>query len=565
MSTFKTYISESQLLLEENYGITHLEELPLETFIRMLKKLHELHVVQKLDGANLLLGRDRDGKFYTSREQKGGKRFYAEKDFPKRSAYDGFKSATLALFKVEDKLKALVKSGSAISVEVLFGPQPNTVIYGKDNQSYVAFLETMIGDDPTIKPDLTLPKKLAKALHGVKVQVNTTVSDTTDGETFVKMPKVTTWGFSCSDEVDAEELAKVDVKPELAALEKFLDKDNQVAEELGLDLTNYEVLKHKSPKLADERKRLEDEICQEYKMPVKDKLMAVSKAQKPSLRGMDPDSQNAYKGIEGIIFSDPESGEKFKVVDKDEFLAINKFNYQVRNRIVGKTLTAKDDASVEARGGIIGIAKIRCARLFGIPNAELPSQAKRNLEAYRGDTPSETVGNIAGAVKKLSFESIKRKMGAITTSALHDLEDELEDFKKGADSLEYELKNGKKIKYTAEIKRRTLLTFAEGRKTLMHLLKQLRGAERMEDLIVIFFKAAIKDLHAEPAPEKPSLEDEQKELFKGRVTLPASKTPTPKTDEDDKELKDSPKDDLAKAEKKAAKKPKKDEKPEVET
>lgn len=523
MPTFKTFFAHKPLVESTAYGIDHLEDLPVEQFIRLVKKLKELRVVQKLDGANLLMGVDRDGRLYTSREQKGGQRFYSMDDLPNRPAYDGFRSATGALLKAEKFLKRHVQPGQALSCEVLFGPQPNTVIYGKDNLSYIAFLEPVIGDDPTLDLDYSLPRVLAKKLDGKTVSVDTEVADTSDGEVFVKMPKVTQWGFSCSDRVPQEEIDAVNVESELDELQKFLDKTNDAAEDQGLDLNNFEVLKAAQPKLADERKRLEDDVRTRFMKPIKDKLLKVSMKQKPSLRGQNPDEAGGYDGIEGIIFQDNETGERFKVVDRDVFTAINKFNYSVRNRIVGRILTSKDDAPVESRGGIVGIAKTRCIRLFGIPSVELPSQEKRALQPFKGEDPGETVRNIAKSVKRLSFESIKKKMGAILTGACNDLEDDLEDFKKHVDEMHLQLKNGKEIRYTPEIKRRTLMTFAEAKRTLHALLKSVRKAGRIEDLIVHFFKGSIKELHAEP-------EEAQAELPKNRASLekPAPKKEPPK-------------------------------------
>jgi hypothetical protein len=516
------------------YGIVHVEDLPIEQFIRLLKKVPELRAVQKLDGANLLFGIDRDGKLYTSREQKGGERFYAMDDLPKRSAYDGFKSATGALLKAEKFLQKHVKPGQALSLEVLFGPQPNTVIYGKDSLSYIAFLEPVIGDDPTIELDYSLPRLLAKKLHDKTVTVDTEVTDTSDGETFVKMPQVTKWGFACSDVVPQEELDSVDFKAELDELQKYLDKSNEAAEECGLDLNNFEVMKGGQPKLAEERKRLEEVVREKYQLPIKAKLLQVADKQKPSLRGQDPSEAGGYAGIEGIIFQDNETGERFKVVDRTEFTAVNKFNYQVRNRIVGRITTTKDDAPVETRGGLVGIAKIRCVRLFGIPGVDLPNQAKKGLQPYRGEDKGETVRNIAVAVKRLSFESIKKKMGAILTAALADLEDELNEFKEDVDELKLQLENGKAIKYTPEIRRRTLLTFAEAKRTIGDQLKHVRRAEQVEDLIVLFFKGAIKEMHQEPEPEP------QAELPKNKDELEAKpkSEPEPKQQEEKPEADD---------------------------
>lgn len=94
----------TKFLTEGNndYGITHLEDLDVETFIRSVERIHKLEAVQKLDGANLRGGLDEKGRLYSSREQKGGKRFYDQKDFPKNSAYDGFRAAHEVLKKIEN-------------------------------------------------------------------------------------------------------------------------------------------------------------------------------------------------------------------------------------------------------------------------------------------------------------------------------------------------------------------------------------------------------------------------------------------------------------------------------
>lgn len=485
---------KSGILLESSYGITHVEDLPIETFMRLLKKLHTLHCVQKLDGSNLLLGVDIDGRMYTSREQKGGKRFYEVEDFPKTSAFDWCKTAHAALMKVKDKILELVKPGNCLNCEVLYGSQPNTVIYGKDNLSYVAFLEATEGDDPTMKLDRDLPKKLHKALKKQRVSVETTVGDTTDGTSIVRAPKLSDWGFTSSDVVD-EDLKNVDIAKNIDELEKFLDKSCGSLEAKGVEMTNYDVLKAKDGKYAEIRKSLEEEVMEKFKLPIKNILLDLVEKQQPSLRSATAKSEGGYNGIEGLIFTDFESGEQFKVVNREEFTAANKFNYEVRNKIVGQVLTADEGKNIEAQGGLVGQAKSRCLRLFNIPGLELPSQAAKALQTFMGGDAQETLQNIEDSVSKLSFESIKRKMGAILTHVQVDLDDELDKFK-SKDSKELKLGNGQSIKYTPEVKRRTLLTFAESKAALLLLLKEIRKARDFGELLNVFFKETIKELHA---------------------------------------------------------------------
>ena len=491
MRSFKSYLQ----LNESGYGITHIEELPVETFIRLLNGLEQLRAVQKLDGANLLMGIDRDGKLYTSREQKGGKRFYKLTDYPTHSAYDGFKTAHSVLEKVAGDIKKVVPAGTAVNCEILFGAQPNTVIYGKGNLSYIAFLEAIPGDDPSKSLDDEIPAKLYSKLKDKRISVQTKISDTTDGSNLVRAPKTTDWAFSKSDKVQPEKLKQADVMTDVKALQRFLEKSNKVAHDAGFDLTNFEVLKHRSTKLKDERARLEELIMSEYKMPIKRKLLKIVNTLSPSLRAQDPDAQGGYDGVEGIILTDPTTREQFKVVDKEEFTAVNKFNYEVRNRLSGRISTANDDSDIEARGGVIGDAKIRCVRMLGIPGTEVPSQAKKVLEKFKGSSKKDTLTAIADSLGSLKFEAIKRKMSAIMTSTLVDLDEELEDFKKNVDTMTLKLSDGKTVKYTPEIKRRTLMTFAEAHKTANTLLTSIRNAKDIESLLKVFFSQTIDELH----------------------------------------------------------------------
>ena len=89
---------------------------------------------------------------------------------------------------------------------------------------------------------------------------------------------------------------------------------------------------------------------------------------------------------------------------------------------------------------------------------------------------------------------MRRKIQAIYISALDDCEEALDAFKIGADDYKLQLKNGTTIKYTKEIKRRTLMVFAEARRKLIEMLNDVRRANDMYDLINLFFKDQLDDL-----------------------------------------------------------------------
>lgn len=484
-----------------DYGIAHLEDLDVESFIRAVEQLHKMHAVQKLDGANLRGGLDEKGRVYTSREQKGGKRFYSQKDFPKNSAYDGFRAAHEVLVKMTGVLESILAPGEAFNMEVIYGDQPNTVFYGKDGFNYLAILEMLPGDDPTHTPDQSKVDAIVEQMKGKVISVRSEMSETTDGENIIRTPTVSDWKITKSDIVDKNQVKEYNFESEIKALKKMLDSENAAAEKLGKNMTNFEVLKDKSQKLADERDRLQQQIMDDYKMPVKRELLKLVDKQKPSLRGNVGDD-GAYHGIEGIIFTDPKTREKFKVVDKAVFSKINKFNYQVRNAIATRTLTNDPDAPMASKGGIVGDAKLRAIGLFGIGKVDVPNQTKKVLANFKGDSRDQTVKNIADSLHQVNFNAVKRKLEAIYINALDDLEEALNSFKKSVDDYELELDSGKKIKYTPEIKRRTLMTFAESRKTLFHILKEIKKSGDIEDLIEVFFHRQLDALHAGDADDE---------------------------------------------------------------
>jgi hypothetical protein len=492
---FKTYSSKSFLAEgTSDYGIAHLEDLDVEAFLRVIEKLHEFEAVQKLDGANLRVGLDEHGEMFTSREQKGGRRFYHESDFPKNSAYDGFKAAHAVCEKAEGYIMQVLVPGESVNLEIIYGPQPNTVFYGKDNMNYIAFLEVLPGDDPSIEPDQKKIKELLKLIGSKVFTVKTVFSDTTDGVTIVRSPLVTDWKFTESDYIPAHEIQKVDFKKELGSLKAYLKKENDAAKKVGKDLTNFELLKDRGRDLADERQIVADTIMTEYKLPIKEKLMDLIYKQKPSLRGMGAGESGAYQGIEGIIFTDKKTRERFKIVDKDVFTAINKFNYQARRGVATRIQTNDPDAAIESRGGIVGEARLRSVQLFGLENAEIPSQSKKALEHFRGEDREETITNIVKSLNQLKFEAVKRKIQAIYIAAYDDLEEALNSFKSGADDYVLNLKNGQTIKYTKEIKRRTLMTFAEARRQLIEQLSDVRRAHDLYDMIDVFFKTQLDSM-----------------------------------------------------------------------
>ena len=98
-----------------------------------------------------------------------------------------------------------------------------------------------------------------------------------------------------------------------------------------------------------------------------------------------------------VFYIDLKTGEKFKIVDRDEFTEVNKFYYRYRDLIKSNVLTTDESAKMDSRGGLLGIAKTRCIQLFNIQGLELSTSKKRSLKMFGDKTQFNKNINAAGA------------------------------------------------------------------------------------------------------------------------------------------------------------------------
>ena len=135
--------------------------------------------------------------------------------------------------------------------------------------------------------------------------------------------------------------------------------------------------------------------------------------------------------------------------------------------------------------------------MFGLENADLPTQSKKVLEKFKGEDRSETIEMIVKSLNQLNVQAVLRKIQAIYIAAIDDLEDSLNTFKENADEYVLDLENGQSIKYTAEIKRRTLMSFAEARRQLIEMINKVKRSDDLYDLIEVFFGRQLDQLFGE--------------------------------------------------------------------
>jgi hypothetical protein len=151
----------------------HIEELPKPQMLHILRLLNTFSVTEKVDGSNLVFGFEDDGRFYTSRANKGKEeRFYSNTDYEDAPVNNAFKAAHAAL---SCTVAATPIPGTSYEIEVLCGRQPNAVVYGSNR---IVFIDAF-PHIPTNKPS---------------VRTNMIFSD--DGVTLYKKRVQTTWQFS---------------------------------------------------------------------------------------------------------------------------------------------------------------------------------------------------------------------------------------------------------------------------------------------------------------------------------------------------------------------------------
>jgi len=505
---FKSYLDDNDYkptLKSNPKSVGYLEDLDTADFIEAIKNIHNCIVSEKLDGTALTFGLDDDNEFYTTRSGKGStdKMFYKAGDWGISAASNGFKAAHAALKKHVDTIRKVMVAGEAMDIEILFGRQPNTIVYGLDGYNYIAFIKSTPGTNKDLPVKQSKVKKLYAKMKNEVSDVRTINVDTTDGDSLIQAPTVTNWKFTTPEFIKASHFEDTDVKKELAKLESFLSKKNDgMSKLLHKDITNFEAgtlaLSGVKTSMRSQAKGYKDEINKKilegYKLPIKQQLLdKFIKTVKPRLQDRDV-SPEEDMGMEGVVILDPKTLKQFKIVDKDLFSTLNRFNYEVRNNVRGVVRSDDDESPLNLRGGLLGTAKIRIARLFDMPGLAKGYTTKKTIAKFQGDSPEETVKNISDSLPDADYIAFKEKIHAIIEHTKEELESTLNNFKENYGDYKVKLDNGQTVGYTKEIVRRTLLVFAETKASLGRMEDKIENCDSMEDIIVAMFGHQIKQL-----------------------------------------------------------------------
>lgn len=478
-------------LAERAGGITHIEDLAIDELVNALRNFEEFEISEKIDGSNLQFGYDEEG-FYTSRESKAGdERMRSVDDYPIQYSTTFQRSAHLALEKVMPLIirSEFFTTGDAVEIEVLFGKLPNAVPYN-DDANRIIFLRPISGN-----PDI---KGLSELLDGQNIRVELDAPFSLNGKTMDTRPERHMWQFAQTPTVNGNEVIKGEAKAELDAkldeIETFLKQPSGIGEFSNAEAVSLPLNKRpegvtpaewKEAKTAvkELRKKFydvaDDGTTSGFKHDIKELLL--KRLVRAIGSAFGPDVQNGG-WIEGVVFRHKDTGQMFKVVDKDMFTAVKNFLWKVRDELSDKP------KSVNTVKSFMGKVLVGLGTSIGIP--ELGTyQAKRALKKH-GTTREEILHNIA---IESDFENTQSFWEYFIIDQQEKFNKELDKYIKGRKDMSFST-NDRNFTYDDEVHARTLQVFESVNRILAEFLEKIKKAKSMEDLILILVGRQLKEI-----------------------------------------------------------------------
>jgi hypothetical protein len=488
-------IERQDRLLEH---ISHIEALPPTDFLDAIKNIDRYVATEKLDGANLWFGFENDGgttgTFYTSRAGKGGQTFYSVGDFPQAPAYNGFRAAHAALAQIATKLARLVYPGEVVEIEVMFGQQPNAIVYGDNIIAFLRFVESFDADDGPHRI-----QQLADTFSHLRVTTETDHSVTQDGLKLEVRPVKHVWRFAAPAVIDSSVVRSVDLSSKVHEVEQFFQAPNeQVPGKTNLEVMTSKLTDYPSDVkelVRAERESLQGEFAATFQKPIKDQLVSsLLRKLKPSLRTAKVDPAQDI-GIEGIVFLDPTTNKQFKLVDRDLFTAINKFNFAARSAIQSSNGQANPLASVfkltQQETTLLDELSSRIGRIFDL-SPDMKYYQTSKMLASHGSTPQAVIDSVAALIT--SPITTREDVIVAISASIKKLKAMLDRFNNNWKSYQTTLPSGRKIKYNEEIYGRTLTSFAEAHEEMKATLDAVKAATNAHELVAAVFSKQLTHL-----------------------------------------------------------------------
>lgn len=486
--------------INRQVGIQYIEELDIDLFLYALRNLTKFRATEKMDGVNLVFGIDFEGRFYTSRESKNEHRIcYSPEEWGSNGAANVFTSAHTFLADHTDQIKTALQPGESVVVEVMFGKQPNAIIYGLDGLSYIVVLKPF-GTTP-----LERCAEVVTAMADIEASTMINGVATFDGIELTEVGMTHRWRLVGAREIPPSVIDDVDASAGIKAIETFASAKNVVALQHGVNITNHDVMRMAltdvsgdiKTALKVERDRLDADLTTLKERAVQPFMDALVDGVKPQLQIADPD---VPVGIEGVVFFDPDTELEFKMVDRNIFAATNRFFYRAREVFKGTVKDTDPLTFIRSQGGILGNAKTRIIDLLGVDLLAQARHTGRILKTVQGATITDTVNQFVATVMKpdADFIAVRKKSLAICDSASYDLLTALSIFKRDWHTYTLYLKNGTvAVSYTPEIVNRTLLASADANQQLQSMRAAIAGTSNFADLVLVLFGKKLEAIHSD--------------------------------------------------------------------
>ena len=495
--TFSQFNKETTITNEGVFKLTgnipHIESLHFDDFIDVINNVSgdtsEIRITEKIDGNNLIFGYDNLGKFYTSREAKNGKRFYHVSEYANTAAELSFRNAHIIL-QSHPTLKHSVTNGFQVECEVLHGRQPNAIVYG---ENHVVFLRMLPGD-AGVMPKGASFRQLQENVTGWKHSAQNSVMITEDGKSVTTVKSRKEWNLSNVSEIEVSTFNLKQLKEANQAFINWLNlpaaKELHNRDILNIKLNTLPIAERQAMKI---RRELLETTCVSKKLKIKDIFLETMRSFQPSLRTVAV-TEAEDCGIEGIVLLDEALNRQYKIVDKEIFTELNKFNFAVRNQIKGTSHVAKKHNQLlefdQQYGADVYDRMLNfMATQHNVPGLDRYLTITKTLKEHKGDTILDTIQSVLEATN--GNWDISRQI----YDALDNLDTLRKQYLNKYTTLEHTLAHGKVVNYTESIHERTLMYFANVQDELDVMLYEIAGAQNDFERCGIVLAKQLKKIH----------------------------------------------------------------------
>ena len=183
------------------------------------------------------------------------------------------------------------------------------------------------------------------------------------------------------------------------------------------------------------------------------------------------------------------------LADGDKFTAVNRFDTIAKRKIGGIQRTTDTTASLEERGGLMGVYLQRLSELIGVPELSMYQSAAKVFRDYKGKNPEDTAHKFGESLTHLDFPGVKMKCVAVLKNTLKKLDEQLRDFRDNATSFKMMTGEHETVTLKPNEIKRNLLEFAQAKEELEHTLSEVRKSRGFGDLALALYEKVIYGVH----------------------------------------------------------------------